>query len=311
MHWIALAKAAKGRPDGSDFVQALNAARDAVANQRAVFPLSFGHILETARAPQLAQREGLATLMAALSMGVVLRWSRALVEFQLRNAARRLFAQPLIAPEPSPFGRGVEDIFGIDLSAHLNIAPEKIPQFRNSLDTPEAWISLLSHNDEASRKAGITSTDHAAMEAVAEYERRRTTWAGENSDFSRRAFAVLLTRIFWVELQRSLHEIGRTVDDWGNSGPERLVDFWKSIPSLDVEMELYTQMHRQTSKAWTSHDDRDIGFLAMAIPACDVVVTEKFWVDLSKRCKLHERYGTVLLGNLRDLPTQIAADSCI
>lgn len=79
------------------------------------------------------------------------------------------------------------------------------------------------------------------------------------------------------------------------------MEFWKSIPSLHVEIELHTQMHLQKSKAWTTRDDRDIGFLALAIPACSVVVTEKFWVDLSHRRKLHDRYDTVLLSDLRDL----------
>jgi hypothetical protein len=151
--------------------------------------------------------------------------------------------------------------------------------------------------------------DRIAKEAVDEYERRRASWEGENGDFTRRAYAVLLTSIFWVELQRYLHEIGRTVDEWGNAGPERLMGFWESIPSLHVEMELHTQMHRQKSKAWTTHDDRDIAFLALAIPACGVVVTEKFWVDLSRRRKLHDRYGTVLLSDLRDLRSHIPAAS--
>lgn len=243
--------------------------------------------------------------MTNLSTGVVLRSSRPLVIFQLRNAVRRFFAQPQIQPEPSLFGRGVEDVFGFDLSARLNIPAERAAQLRRRLDTPEAWLSLLSYENEASRKAGITSTDRIAKEAVDEYERRRVTWKGEDGDVTRRAYAVLLTKIFWVELQHCVHEIGRTVDEWGQAGAERLMAFWKSIPSLHVEMELHTQMHRQKCKAWTTHDDRDIGFLALAIPACSVVVTEKFWVDLSRRRKLHEHYGTVLLSDLRDLRRHI------
>ena len=80
MHWIALAKAARGRSDGSDFVEVLDAARNAVANRRAVFPLSFAHLLETARAPTPKQRAELAALMTSLSTGVVLRWSRPLFD---------------------------------------------------------------------------------------------------------------------------------------------------------------------------------------------------------------------------------------
>lgn len=213
MKWIDLLKAAKGRPDGSDFVEVLNAARDAVANGRAVFPLSFAHLFETARAPTPEQRAGLAALMTSLSLGVVLRRSRPLVEFQLRNAVRRLFAQPVLQPEPSPFGRGVEDVFCLDISTLPDFPPERAARLRRILDTPDAWISLLSYKDEASRKAAITSLDGMGKGAVDEYKRRRATWAGQNGDFTRRAYAALLTRIFWVELQHSLHEIGRTLEE--------------------------------------------------------------------------------------------------
>lgn len=79
------------------------------------------------------------------------------------------------------------------------------------------------------------------------------------------------------------------------------MQFWESIPSLHVELELHTQMHRQLTKAWTTHDGRDIGFLSLAVPVCHVVVTEKFWVDLVHRRKLHDRYGTLMLSDLRDL----------
>lgn len=301
MHWIALAKAASRRSDGSGFVETLHIARDAVASRHAVFPLSFMHLLETARAPRADQRAQLAELMASLSKGVVLRSSRPVVEFQLRNAVRRLFDEPLLQGGPSLFGRGVEDIFCCDLSALPNITPERAAQLQGSLNTTEAWISLLSYEDEASRKAGITSTERIAEQAVNEYERRRVTWESMNEDLTRRAYAGLLTRTFRGELQRFLRETGRTVDEWGNAGTERLMGFWESIPSLHVEMELATQMHRQKSKMWATHDDRDIGFLSQAIPACDVVFTEKFWVDMSHRRKLDERYGTILLSDLSNL----------
>lgn len=307
MHWVALAKAAAKRPDGAHFIEVLEAAREAVANRRAAFPPSFAHLLETARAPKREQRAELAVLMTSLSMGVVLRWSRPLVEFQLRNAVRRLFAQPVIQPEPSPFGHGLEDVFSLDIPQRLSLPPERATRLRRTLDTPEAWISLLSHKNETSRRASITSVERIAMEAVDEYERRRTTWADEGGDWTRRAYAVLLTKVFEEELQRSLHEIKRTLDDLRNAGPERLMELWESIPSLHVEMELHTEMHCQKSKPWTTHDDRDIACLSLAIPACDVVVTEKFWVDLSRRRKLDDRYITVLLSNLGDLPRHIQA----
>lgn len=306
-HWIALAKAAKGRPDAADLVRVLVAARDAVANRRAVFPLSSVHFMETARAARCDQRADLAALMTSLSMGVVLRAPGPLVEFQLRNATRRLFAQPLLKPDPSFFGRGVEDVFNFNFSALLNIPAERAARFRKSLDTPDALIRLLSFNKEAYRTAGMSSVDRIGKEAVVQYERRRATSAGEDGDFTRRVYGALLMKYFWVELQRSLWEIGRTFDDLRKIGFRRLMEFWDSIPGLHVELELHTQMQRQKSKPWTPNDVRDIQFLALAIPVCDVVVTEAFWVDLAQRRKLHDHYCTVLLSNLRDLPRQLEA----
>jgi hypothetical protein len=306
-HWISLAKAAKGRPDGANFVKALDVAKSAVADGRAVFPLSSVHFMETARANP-RQRNELAALMTCLSSGVVLRWwSHPLVEIQIRNAVRRMFGEPLLQNEPSPFGRGIEDAFGMELCRLLDMPPERAERLRSGLETPEGLIALLTHKDEAGRKAYIACSDRMGKEAVAEYERRRTLCAGEDQDQSRGAYAAIHTTTFSMELQRSLPEIGRTVDDWGNAGPSRLMEFWESIPSLHVEMELNTQMHRQKSKAWTTHDDRDIGFLSLAIPACDVVVTEKFWVDLAHRRKLDAHYDTVLLSDLSDLPKYLAA----
>jgi hypothetical protein len=304
-HWISLAKAVKGRPDGANFVKALDAAREAVANRRAVFLLSSVHFLETARAPTPKQRDELAALMNCLSMGVVLRPSRLLVEFQIRNAVRRMFGEPLLPNEPSPFGRGIEDAFGMELCKLLDMPPERAERLRSALDTPEGLITMLAQKYEAGRKAYIACSDQMDKEAVADYEQRRNLWAGEDQDFTHRGYAVILTKMLWTELQHSLQEIGRIVDDWGNTGPSRLMKFWESIPSLHVEMELNTQMHRQKSKPWTTHDDRDIGFLSLAIPACDVVVTEGFWVDLARRRKLDVQYKTVLLSDLRDLPKHL------
>jgi hypothetical protein len=213
-----------------------------------------------------------------------------------------MFGEQSSQEEPSPFGRGCEDALGVDMQSLLAISSGRMALLRARLDAPDAWISLLSYEDEAARKAGITSTDLVARTAIRDYEKRRVTWADAVADVTRRAYAVVLTKTFWPQLQASLGQVGRTIDEFGNAGPERLMEFWESIPSLLVEMELHTQMQRQASKRWTTHDNRDIGFLSLAIPACDIVVTEAFWADLAQRRKLDNRYGTMVISDLNDLP---------
>jgi len=226
MHWISLAKAVKGRDDGKEYIHILDTALRAVGDNKVIFPISFAHVVETARAPNLDQRKLIAELMTTLSKGVVLRWSRPIVVFQIRNAVRKMFDEPLLESTPEPFGRGIEDVFNIDLAKERGWPAKKAVFLRDAFDTPEAWVSLLSHDLDEPRKAGISASERIAKESIEEYEKRRILWNGEQPDFPKRAYSFLFTKIFWVELQQALHEINRSIDQWGSSGPDTLVAFW-------------------------------------------------------------------------------------
>ena len=39
----------------------------------------------------------------------------------------------------------------------------------------------------------------------------------------------------------------------------------------------------------------------MAIPYCDIVVTEKMWTDIAKKERLDKIYNTSILNSLKDL----------
>jgi hypothetical protein len=79
------------------------------------------------------------------------------------------------------------------------------------------------------------------------------------------------------------------------------------MPSSEVAVELKTALHRDAARAvgWLPNDVTDIDQLAMAVPYCDVVVTEKAGADSLKKAHLDERCGTTLLRSLNDLPTYL------
>lgn len=76
------------------------------------------------------------------------------------------------------------------------------------------------------------------------------------------------------------------------------------MPSSEVAIELKTALHRDASRAarWLPNDVNDIDQLAMAVPYCDIVVTEKAAVDALVKARLDRRCGTTLLRALNDLP---------
>ena len=77
------------------------------------------------------------------------------------------------------------------------------------------------------------------------------------------------------------------------------------MPSLDVAVTLKTSLHRDPNHRWTNNDIYDIRALALAIPYCDVVVTDRSMWSHVTRHKLPERYDTVVIPRLAQLPAHM------
>jgi len=77
------------------------------------------------------------------------------------------------------------------------------------------------------------------------------------------------------------------------------------MPSAEVAIELKTAWHRNRDKNWDANDIFDIDALSVAVPYCDVVVTEKACHHVLETSGLGKRMNTALLRNLNDLPNML------
>ena len=82
--------------------------------------------------------------------------------------------------------------------------------------------------------------------------------------------------------------------------------FIRSMPSAEVSTELKRAAHRNAQTTWSSNDIIDIDSMALAMPYCDIVVTEKHRGQQLRAAHLDERLGTTLLTRLPDLPSHLA-----
>jgi hypothetical protein len=57
--------------------------------------------------------------------------------------------------------------------------------------------------------------------------------------------------------------------------PEAAMVFVRSMTSTEVSIEIKTAWHGNRNKQWTANDIYDIDASSLAVPYCDIVVTEK------------------------------------
>jgi hypothetical protein len=90
------------------------------------------------------------------------------------------------------------------------------------------------------------------------------------------------------------------------SSKEGLIDLLDDLPSRAVAVELRKQRHANYQTRWDPNDLEDIAALSVAVPYCDVVVTERQWCHLLHASGLDERFETHLISDVPHLPERVA-----
>lgn len=327
-HWIGLAKARTGHRDGVRHAGALGACRAARAAGAALFPLSSAHYMEMARIKDPAQRRDVAEVMEELS-GFATLMSRPLVmrleveavlDKRLGQATEAYAPVDLVGHGFGPaFGRvgalQVRDRDGADVTALLG---ERQRQALAEADLLAQRAMLAGPEDD--EVADLRARGWAPESALAVTERRAAqerelvVILDADPRWRRgRLRDVVAAREAVIELYDMLQEaLARRGAVFGDVMGDRQAarDLVRSMPSSDIAVALKTQMHRNGQRAggWSATDVYDMDALALAVPYCDVVVTENHAADALRRERMSERYGTVLLTDLSELARYLDDD---
>uniref|UniRef100_UPI001C54523B hypothetical protein n=1 Tax=Mycolicibacterium vinylchloridicum TaxID=2736928 RepID=UPI001C54523B len=77
---------------------------------------------------------------------------------------------------------------------------------------------------------------------------------------------------------------------------------WGTSMSVSGEF----QRARSPQKPWEGNDLNDVIALAIAVPYCDVVVTEKSWASLVNAAKVGKRFNTLVTRNINDVVDRLS-----
>ncbi|MDP1714208.1 MAG: hypothetical protein Q8L41_05630 [Anaerolineales bacterium] len=315
--WIYLAQANYNSQEGEKYKLVLKKLQDLVENDKVRLPLSAYHFLETQKIRNIDRKEKLAETMSILSQG----WGIALLDnvtpIEVQIAGARIFGCPLPS-RPKVFEQDLSLIWGINLQAIANkIAGEKnepmasskefLANFKKILATPKMIKMFLTGNIIS--ESQLTDALAGYKFGISNFAKLNESVRSKVKHFSKSQLPQ--KRIFISDYVRgketreffnnALAIYDKTIDDVISLGEEETISFIESIPTLDLETELVTMRNVHWDRMIDENDWADIRSLVIAVPYCDIVVTENFWHDLIQRSKVDKKYKTTILKNVNEL----------
>lgn len=319
MKWIDLARAESGHPLGIAFVKPLEVLKRAAADGRARFPLSAAHYFETGKQQEPRRRRELAATMTGLAGTLRIAPPHVIVPWEIRRALIEVLNLPVSAPTLELFGPGVAHALaspGLQYTAPTEYKglqlPESVqrelrrlvePEFEEMIlasvtpeGVPDEMRLVLGDVKSLTDERFVTGQNYVASE-INKMGRHRLDDVMLGTAFADIIDPLIAaTRELGVSLDDDIFDAGRMVP---------LVDH---MPSRWVEMMLRRQRQANPQKAWHGNDLNDVTALAIAVPYCDVVVTERSWSAMLNAAKVPQRFGTLVTPRLQDVIDLLEAE---
>lgn len=324
--WIRLAQVLSGKSDNSNHKRALEKVLSA-SDAGVIFPISVTHYVETFKIRDGDRRRFLAAVMIRASKCRTLRARKDLLRSQMLNAMHEQFERPTFRPAPiAPFGVGVHFAFqGLQFNLDLLGSPEIVSRARRTFSP--AVLCRMTQWAETQFLSGPRDADVKRLRDEYGYKPettytsslKRLEWEQVYIDLLREDPIDADKLRVRVQAREAIHELAEithsTLREYGlsfarafrvESDPPsvtrpRIVGFYDAMPSVRIAVDMKAELFKDQSRRWKVNDLHDIDALSMAIPYCDVVVSDKAAVHSVKTTGADNRNGTVVTQKISDL----------
>jgi hypothetical protein len=321
--WIALLRGLRSADMTATLL--VERLRSLVDSGVATIPLSASHYLETWNRGSATSRHELAGLMREISGYATLApvdvMERASVRSEIRRRCHRSNDWP--SPGDELVGRGVNHAFGSPTGRFRfvhHVATDSLPEGPAAAVPPEfldvataggdrwEWFNLAGPEDFLSSDGLDVRPEHRLGSADAQAETQLRERLRSDDDVRQRLPDLIITQEFIRILDfinDACAELG--VDPYGlflteAETPKQAVRaFVDAVAITNVVYHLRLHRHRNFDFPLEQHDRSDMCALALAVPHCTVVATERRWSDALCRAGLDQRYGSVICASLDDL----------
>lgn len=292
--WIKLAQVHYGKSE--EWRDAYDAVVEAKKSGTAFFPLSLSHLQETAGRTDDASRGRLVEFMAGVWDADAIRpWSQ-MVDPEVRNFARRAIGLPWVDLTSVVFGKGISHVLGASLGfepTRPDPDPEQLRRLLAAGYSPERWLDLK--DPTRAREIRALSPVDAAFAAVLQ---KAISAEYSHPDKRKRQDIAKVQFIGGVILDPLLAALKKfSVDPEAfqrqhMASRDQLEAMVRDMPTLNTFHTL--NYARNTSRPVKVNDLWDFA-LSIAIPYCDIVVTEKQWCSIARQKGLDGLYETQMV----------------
>jgi hypothetical protein len=271
------------------------------------FPLSLAHLEETTKRIDLCSRKDLFKFMFDLSKFYAIRPWVQVVEPEVKNAIlKSLGAEPTNLSDYI-FGNELFHCYGSKAQLESKEPNKEVPddvkeKVFSAYKDPESMANALSMEQDIDDIKELDKQYKALADKIEELRKRDYGHPDKtrrrNISDARFFITVILDTFTKVELELGLdQEYTKRVI----SSKDSAQSFLESIPSAYVFHLLSYRRNTNFSRAIEPNDFWDIFSLAIAVPYCDVVVTEREWAQILNEKKIGELFDTRITHKIEDL----------
>lgn len=328
--WVDMAKGLRtGNARWSELREQLLAG---IAAGRLVVPIAAPHYLELWHRRETESRRSVAVLMRDVSGYATIPSAHVVRQLEARELAMSWTGRIRDHIKPSIQGHGAAHAFGREegrlrfvervASADGTIregAPAAPPvELAQLIGQPAVWewFQLVGDEQLLEDHSGLDRTpQHRFGSTSLEDELRMREFIRERS-LSREALRDLIDA---QEFDSIREYIAEAVVDLGGTPPPVLTAVGafdpahvasvrpvvRAMPSAHTWSTLRYHKHRDLSLPWDQHDWIDLTALSVALPYCDIVITEKRWAHLGRVSGLDSEFGTRIAAGLPSLEAEV------
>jgi hypothetical protein len=302
-----------GHPLGAPFVDTLAVLKRAADEGRVRFPLSSAHYYETGKQRDRMKRMKLSRTMVRLAGQLRIAPPHAIVPWEIRQALNTVFDLPVSVPDLELFGTGTAHAFGVpDLGYKAPTQWQDVlpPVLQNALqERCEAEFEAIILGDVMPQggpevaRLRLHNHKNLADDRFVEGQEAVADWIGE---LGRHRLEDVMLATAFLDISEPLALAATGLGITGEQLADNAQPVIEAIPSRWVEMKLRHQRQANPQKNWEGNDLNDVTSLAVAVPYCDSVVTERSWASLINAAKVGDRFATLVTPRLQDVVDRLA-----